>query len=45
MLGSGTLGDPYIIQDANDLQNIENDIGAYLQIPIGTDMYEGEDMG
>jgi len=32
MLGSGTLGDPYIIQDANDLQDMNLDLTAYYEL-------------
>ena len=32
MTGSGTIGDPYIIGDATDLQNIENDLEAYYEL-------------
>lgn len=58
MLGSGTLGDPYIIQDVTDLQNmnlafriIDRTISdklqanTYLRIPVGVNMYEGEEIG
>jgi len=32
MTGSGTLGDPYIIYDVNDLQAIENHLAAYYEL-------------
>jgi hypothetical protein len=32
MTGTGTQGDPYIIWDVNDLQNVQNDLGAYYEL-------------
>jgi len=32
MLGSGIAGDPYIIQDVSDLQNISLDLAAYYEL-------------
>ncbi len=32
MTGSGTIGDPYIIQNVTDLQNVENDLAAYYEL-------------
>lgn len=32
MTGSGTLADPYIISDVDDLQAIENDLTAYYEL-------------
>lgn len=32
MTGSGTLADPYIIYDVDDLQAIENDLAAYYEL-------------
>lgn len=32
MLGSGTVGDPYIIQNVIDLQNMNNDLDAYYEL-------------
>ena len=32
MTGSGTIGDPYIIENVTDLQNIENDLTAYYEL-------------
>ncbi len=32
MTGSGTINDPYIIYDVNDLQDIENDLTAYYEL-------------
>lgn len=32
MLGSGTAGDPYIIQDVSDLQDISLDLAAYYEL-------------
>lgn len=32
MLGTGTLGDPYIIQNVTDLQNMNNDLDAYYEL-------------
>jgi len=32
MTGSGTLADPYIISDVNDLQAVENDLTAYYEL-------------
>ena len=32
MTGSGTLGDPYIISDATDLQAVQNDLDAYYEL-------------
>ncbi len=32
MTGSGTLADPYIIWDVNDLQAMENDLTAYYEL-------------
>ena len=36
MTGSGTVGDPYIIYDVNDLQDIELDLAAYYELEIET---------
>jgi hypothetical protein len=38
MLGSGTLGDPYIIQNATDLQNVELDLDAYYELGASLNM-------
>ncbi len=32
MTGSGTAGDPYIIYDVTDLQNMNNDLDAYYEL-------------
>lgn len=32
MTGSGTVGDPYIIEDVDDLQAMENDLAAYYEL-------------
>lgn len=32
MTGSGTLADPYIISDVDDLQSMENDLTAYYEL-------------
>lgn len=32
MTGSGTLADPYIIYDADDLQAVQNDLAAYYEL-------------
>jgi hypothetical protein len=40
MLGSGTLGDPYIIQDVNDLQDMNLDLTAYYE--LGNDIDASE---
>lgn len=32
MLGSGTEGDPYIIQDVTDLQAVQNELDAYYEL-------------
>ena len=32
MTGSGTEGDPYIIYDVTDLQNMQNDLDAYYEL-------------
>lgn len=32
MTGSGTQSDPYIIYDLTDLQEVENDLGAYYEL-------------
>ena len=32
MLGSGTVGDPYIIQDVNDQQDVQLDPLAYYEL-------------
>ena len=32
MTGSGTLLDPYVIYDVNDLQAMENDLAAYYEL-------------
>ena len=32
MTGSGTEGDPYIIYDVDDLQDMENDLDAYYEL-------------
>lgn len=32
MTGSGTLTDPYVIYDADDLQNVNNNLTAYYQL-------------
>jgi len=40
MLGSGTLGDPYIIQDVNDLQDMNLDLAAHYV--LGNDIDASE---
>ena len=40
MLGSGTLGDPYIIQDVTDLQNMNLDLAAHYV--LGNDIDASE---
>lgn len=37
MTGSGTLLDPYVIYDVNDLQAIENDLTAYYELANNID--------
>ena len=37
MTGSGTAGDPYIIWDVGDLQDMENDLNAYYELGADID--------
>jgi len=37
MTGSGTLADPYIIWDVNDLQAVSNDLAAYYELGCDID--------
>ncbi|GAJ17451.1 unnamed protein product, partial [marine sediment metagenome] len=32
MTGSGTIGDPYVIWDVNDLQDMNLDLAAYYEL-------------
>ena len=38
MEGSGTSGDPYIITNATDLKNVENDMSAYYELANDIDL-------
>lgn len=40
MTGSGTVDDPYLIYDVNDLQAVENDLSAYYELANDIDASE-----